>query len=255
MKISLVIITKNEEKNLKECIFSAKDIIDEIIIVDDFSTDNTFTIAQELNAIFIQKKLINFGEQKRFAVEQSSYDWILALDADERISLELKQSIQKIIAINKTSNSPDINNAYTFNRLNYYCGKAIKTCGWYPDNKIRLWNKHLGNWNLNPVHEGVEMQKNTRVGFLEGDLIHYTMNNIQEHKEKTKHYAQIKSQEKQQQHKIILLFKLLFNPIFIFIKMYIIKLGILDGWRGFSIARISAWGEYLIYKNAVRKIH
>ncbi len=249
VKLSLVIITKNEEKHIGDCILSTKDLVDEIVVLDDYSSDRTPDIVLEQNGIFHQQKLIGFGIQKQKAVSLATHDWVLCLDADERISDELYHSISAW-----KKNPSLLIKGYSFNRLSFYCGKAIKTCGWYPNDAIRLFDKRFGHWNNKPVHEGVEMNQGVKHGFLEGDLIHYTMESVEEHIFKTKKYASIKGQDLKNRNFFYLFSKLMFNPFFVFFKMFILKKGFSDGIHGFNIARISAWGEVWIYTNALSKI-
>lgn len=246
-KISLVIITKNEEKYIHECILSARDVVDEVIILDEFSTDKTKDIVTELGAQYYTEAFRGFGEQKRRAVELASHDWILSLDADEQLSEELKKSIIH------WKNNPRSEQAFSFNRLNYYCGKPIKYCGWYPDRKIRFWNKKHGNWNKNKVHESVEMNKDTKEGILKGNLIHFTINSVEDHINRTNRYTSLQADKHLKKSDFILYFKLFFNPIFNFFKIYFLKLGILDGYHGFLIAKISAMGHFWVYAKALEK--
>ncbi|MGK0389812.1 MAG: glycosyltransferase involved in cell wall biosynthesis [Maribacter sp.] len=246
-KISLVIITKNEEEYIRECILSAKDVVDEIIVLDEFSTDKTKDIVLKLGAAYFSEKFRGFGEQKRRTVELTSHDWILALDADERLSGELKNSIIH------WKKKPSDYQGFSFNRLNYYCGKPIKYCGWYPDRKIRFWNKKHGNWNKNKVHESVEMKEGTTEGILAGDLIHFTITSIEDHINRTNRYTSLQAEKHLQKSNFIIYLKLIFSPIFSFFKIYFLKLGILDGYHGFLIAKISAMGQFWVYAKALNK--
>ncbi len=244
-RISLVIITYNEVRHIVDCIRSAKEVVDEIIVLDDHSTDDTPTLAKQENAEVFERVFDGYGLQKRHAVSLAQYDWILSLDADERLSDELKKSI------GKWKENPSEYHAFSFNRLNYYCGQAIYHCGWYPDNKIRFWNKKHGNWNKQKVHEGVEMNPASKEGFLEGDLIHYTIDNRKDHIERTKKYNHIQAENIKNKSFLILFLKMIFSPIFHFIKIYFFKLGFLDGKAGFNIANISAQGKYWLNQKAL----
>ncbi len=249
-KVSLVIITKNEEKNIKDCIFSALDLVDEIIVLDEFSTDRTVEIAEGFGAKVFTKEFMGFGQQKQYAVSLASHDWVLCLDADEQVSDDLANSILNW----KNKKEEDGIKGYSFNRLSFYCGKGIKTCGWYPVNRIRLFNRKFGNWNDKDVHEIVELNPEKKEGFLKGDLMHYTMETVEEHIAKTKKYALIKSENLQDKNKLFIYSKLIFNPISVFIKMYFLKFGFMDGWRGYSISKISAMSEVWIYKYTLDKM-
>lgn len=245
-KISLVIITKNEEKYIRECILSAKDIVDEIIVVDDLSTDKTKEIILELGATYIPEKFRGFGLQKQYAVSLATHDWVLSLDADERLSPELSSSILNW----KNDNSEK--KAFYFNRLNYYCGKPVRHCGWYPNALIRLWNRNDGNWNDNIIHESVEIKEKDLIGKLKGDIIHYTINSIPDHIDRTNKYTTLQAEKKNHKSKLYLCFKLFFSPLISFISIYFIKLGFLDGFNGYLIARISAMGQFWTYSKALK---
>ena len=246
-KISLVIISKNEEKYIGECILSAKDIVDEIIVVDDYSTDRTKEIIIELGATYIPEKFRGFGLQKKYAVSLASNDWILSLDADERLSSDLKNSI-----IN-WKNNPSTKQAFYFNRLNYYCEKPIRHCGWYPNALIRLWNRNHANWNENIIHESVEIKEKKLTEKLKGDLIHYTMDSISDHISRTNKYTSLQAEKHIHKSRLFLYFKLFFSPLFSFISIYFIKLGFLDGFYGYMIARISSMGQFWVYSKALEK--
>ncbi|MBS1689005.1 MAG: glycosyltransferase family 2 protein, partial [Bacteroidetes bacterium] len=137
VKISVVIITLNEEKNLSRCLTSVAGIADEVVVVDSFSTDNTAAIAEKYGARVVNQAFLGYGAQKNFANDQAANDWILSLDADEALSPELQQSILSVKA------KPEYD-AYSLSRLTNYCGKWVKHCGWYPDKKLRLFDKTKG---------------------------------------------------------------------------------------------------------------
>src|SRR5580700_10455407 len=145
IRISTVIITFNEERNLARCLDSVKNIADEIIVVDSYSTDNTAAIAAAYNARFIQNEFAGYSQQKNFATQQASYDWILSLDADETLSAELINSIMEV------KSAPQFS-AYQIPRLTNYCGKWIRHCGWYPDKQTRLYDRTKGCWEEKKVH-------------------------------------------------------------------------------------------------------
>src|ERR1019366_408968 len=151
-KLSVVIITFNEEENIAKCIDSVKEIADEVVVVDSFSTDKTRDIAESKGARFIQHKFEGHIQQKNWAKDQASHNYVLSLDADETLSAELKTAITETKKIFSSY-------GYTMNRLNFYCGKPIKTCGWYPDRKLRLWNRAKGEWKgVNP-HDKFELDE------------------------------------------------------------------------------------------------
>lgn len=237
-KISVVIITLNEERNIERCLNSVKDIADEIIVVDSFSTDGTEDICKSFGVKFFQNKFEGYTEQKQFAAKLAKNDYILSLDADEALSEELLHSIQ------------NVNwkyDAYSFNRLNYYCGKWIHHSSWYPDKKIRLYNKTKGDWNGAKVHELVKLHDGSTCSHLKGDLLHYTYYTIEEHVQQINKYSSIGATALFEKKKKTSSFKIFFNPTWRFIRNYFIKLGFLDGWYGFILCFNISYEVFLKY--------
>ena len=148
--MSIIIAAYNEEKNIARCIQSLRPVADEIIVVDSFSTDQTTAIAEELGAKIIQRAFTGYGDQKSFAQEQSGNDWVFSIDADEVLTEELQKSILEMKA------TPQ-HDAYEINRLTSYCGKWIRFCGWYPDRKIRLWDRRKARWGGEDPHDKVQL--------------------------------------------------------------------------------------------------
>ncbi|MBA3828910.1 MAG: glycosyltransferase family 2 protein [Taibaiella sp.] len=240
-KISAVIITFNEANNIARCIRSLHQVADEIIVVDSFSTDNTAAIAEKEGAKIIYHSFEGYGVQKNFAQRQAANDWILSLDADEELSAQLKQSIQEV----KTNLEF---NAYKFNILTNYCGKWIHHCGWYPQPKIRLWNRLRGDMSNDRVHEGWHMtDKNAPVGHLKGNLLHYSYATISDHIRKLEQYSEIKAQIEIAKGKKVSIFNLWITPKWVFFVDYIIRRGFLDGYYGYLICRLSAFSSYVKY--------
>src|SRR5574343_216918 len=166
--ISAVIITFNEEKNIERCIQSLRKVADEIIVSDSHSTDNTVKICQQLGAKVIVHEFIGYGATKNFANQQATHQWILSIDADEALDENLIAELQQL----KTH--LDENLVYQVQRLNNYCGKWIHHGGWYPDRKVRLFNKQQVKWNLAEVHETLETPKHISTQVLNGKLQHYS---------------------------------------------------------------------------------
>lgn len=240
IKISAVIITKNEERNIARCLQSLQNIVDEVIVVDSLSTDRTKAICLEYGARFIEQEWLGYGEQKNVGNRQASYDYILSLDADEELSPELQKSILAI----KDSWTHD---AYSFNRLNVYCGKPIKYCGWYPDKKIRLWDRKKGEWDNAEVHELLELQPNTSVKHLKGDIIHYTYYTVGQHIEKIQKYSDLWVKKAVKRNKKVGGLKLFITYPWRFFSCYIIRLGFLDGIFGLIVCRMIAYEAFLKY--------
>jgi hypothetical protein len=247
--ISAVIITFNEEKNIARCLDSLHDVADEIVVVDSFSEDATEQICATKKVRFIQHAFEGYIEQKNFAMQQASYDYVLALDADECLSDELRQSI-----IDKKKNL--VEDGYSVNRLNNFCGKWIHHSGWYPDRKIRLWNRNKGMWGgINP-HDKVVLEEGSSVGFLKGDLLHYTVTSIEQFKKQQAKFAMIAAREILKQGKESV--SIIAGPkaILMFLRRYIFQLGFLDGYIGWLICTEAAKYTYRKYsalqKNLVK---
>lgn len=241
ISLSVVIITFNEERNLARCLDSIKDIADEIIVVDSNSVDNTAAIARSYNAKVINNEFIGYGEQKNFATWQASNNWILSLDADEMLTPELRNSILEI------KKNPDFS-AYQMPRLTNYCGKWIKYCGWYPDKQTRLYDRSKGKWEEPKVHEYWRLDDEKEpMGLLKGDLLHYSFRSINEHLKKIEKYSELAARESVENGKTATLFKIFFSPKWHFINEFIIQLGFLDGFYGYTICRLSVYATFLKY--------
>ncbi len=221
-------------------------LADEVIVLDSFSTDKTKEICEQLGVTFIQKEWMGYGPTKNYGHSICKHDYILSIDADEEISKELQKSILQEQQMGLTG-------AYEFNRLNNYAGKWIKYAGWYPDKKIRLFLKTQVSWNEREVHETPVLSKNTKVKWLSGNLLHYSFNTYADHQKKIGKYAQLASQNLASQPKILLLFKMLFNPIIRFFKMYFIKLGFLSGIQGLILCYYTSKEVFLKYFFALQK--
>lgn len=238
-KISLVIISFNEQKNIGRCLESVKDVVDEIIVVDSFSTDKTKEICDSYGVRFVQKKWMGYSKTKNYANSLANYDWILSLDSDESLSNDLKQSL----LIEKENLS---NDAYIFNRKANYCGQWINHCGWYPDKKIRLWKKDKAFWQ-GDIHEELIIDEEIKPRLLNGDILHFTYYSISEHVLQLNKFTDIAAKEKFEQGKTVSLFKLFLSPIIRFATSYFIRLGVLDGFYGFVISVITANATFLKY--------
>ncbi len=242
MKISVVIITLNEEANLKRCLDSLHDWVEEIIIVDSGSTDRTKAIASQYRKVkFIVHSWEGYSKTKNYANQLAAYEWILSIDADEVVSEELRKSLIQV-----KNCPPEALCVYEFNRLTNYCGQWIRYAGWYPDKKVRLFPKNHAHWEGDFVHETLKFE--LPIQFLKGDLLHYSYTTKAQHQEKTYKYAQLHAEQLHQKQKKANFFTLYFSPLFTFLKMYFFKLGILEGKLGFQLCWISAWGTYQKYK-------
>jgi len=228
-KLSIVIITKNEEKFITDAVNSSI-FADEVLVLDSESTDQTCNIAKEIGARVEQQAWLGFGAQKNKAVELADNDWVFVLDADERITPELRDEIIS------TLKNPQFN-GYRIARLNNFFGKNIRHCGLYPDYSIRLFNRQKGKFNDVPVHESVQIQGNTDK--LKNHMLHLAFDTVEEFSNKQKKYAELSQKDKN-------LIKAFISPIWTFLKIYIIRLGFVEGWRGFIIAKVYA--QYTFWK-------
>lgn len=240
MPISAVIITLNEEQNIARCIQSVLPVVDEVIVLDSFSKDQTVPIAESLGARVLQEAFRGYGEQKIMAFAAASYDWILSIDADEALSPELQQSLLRI----KDTATQD---AYSVNRLTNYCGKWIKHGGWYPDSLLRFWHKDSGKMRADKVHEGWELAPGKTSGHLHGDLYHYSFPTISAHLKKVEQYSEMGAKFDVARGKKVSLVKLLFGPGWTFFSIFILRLGFLDGYYGWVIAKNSAFASFAKY--------
>jgi glycosyltransferase involved in cell wall biosynthesis len=241
LKLSVVIITRNEEKNIGRCLDSIKDIADDIVVVDSFSTDQTEEICKSKGARFFQHAFIGHIEQKNYAVTLTEYQNVLSLDADEALDDTLKKSITEV----KQNWKQD---GYEMSRLTNYCGTWVKHCGWYPDRKLRLFDKRKGNWGgINP-HDKFELEEGTTLGRLKGDILHYSYYTIDDHYKQIEYFTTINAKASFDRSKHAAIWKLILAPSFKFIKDYFIRLGFLDGQAGWQICRLSAWATYVKYK-------
>lgn len=241
-QISVVIIARNEEKNIGRCLDSVQGIADEIVVVDSGSTDRTKEICLSKGAVVHFHEFEGHIQQKNYAITKAKYPHILSLDADEALDETLKKSIAEV----KNNWTKD---GYYMNRLTNYCGHWVRHCNWYPDRKLRLWDSRKGKWGgINP-HDKFEMFDGDRhTGYLKGDILHYSYYSVEDHYKQVEYFTNIASKAYYEKGKRSNIFKLLVNPVAKFIDHYLIHLGFLDGWAGYSISRISAYATYLKYK-------
>ncbi len=241
IKLSVVIITRNEEKNIGRCLDSVKDIADDIVVIDSFSTDTTEEICKSKGARFFQHAFEGHIEQKNYAVTKTEYPTVLSLDADEALDEELKKNI----LATKANWQYD---GYEMNRLTNYCGSWIRHCGWYPDTKLRLFDKRKGKWGGTNPHDKFEVEQGSTIGKLQGDILHYSYYTIEDHYKQIEYFTTINAKASFDKGKKAPVWKLWIAPIVKFIKDYFVRLGFLDGQAGWQICRLSAWATYVKYK-------
>jgi glycosyltransferase involved in cell wall biosynthesis len=241
MKISATIITHNEEENIKEACESVA-WADEIIVVDSGSTDKTREIAETQGARLINREWPGFSAQKQFAVEQARHDWVFSLDADERVSEELNNSI----GVLRKMPDDGLADGYRIARRSYYQGRWIKGGGWYPDWQLRLFRKSSGHWEPRLVHESVTMDAAARVEKLSGDILHYSAkDSAYHHRMIGERYAPLAAQQMLEEGRRTSPLKIATAAPSAFVGSYILKGGFRDGLAGLSIASFAAHHAFL----------
>ncbi len=241
MKVSAVIIAYNEEKNIAEAIKSV-DWADEILVVDSESDDRTRKISESLGARVLIQKWLGFSKQKQFAVDNAAHDWIFSLDADERVSGELKNEILKL----KNTSEKELPDGYKIPRLSFYMNRPIRHCGWYPDWQLRFFDRRQGKWKDVLIHESVQMKENAKVEKLKSDILHYTIENAsQHHKIIGTRYAPLAARQMFERGKRTSALKIFTAGTTTFLQTYILKGGFLDGLAGFTISRFAAHHAFL----------
>jgi glycosyltransferase involved in cell wall biosynthesis len=245
-KLSVAIITMNEEKNIGRCLQSVQDIADEIVVVDSGSTDKTKVICEKFGVRFIVQPFLGYIGQKNFALESTIHEYVLSLDADEALSPELKRSIQ----MEKENGFLFI--GYSMNRLSWFCDQWIRHGSWYPDRKLRLILKSAAKWGgMNP-HDKLELNANSTEKHLAGDLLHYTYYTIDEYILQGNKFSSISAKAMFEQGKKAGYLNLLWNPFMAFVKNYFFRAGFLDGFNGYLIARQSAYQTFLKYAKLIQ---
>lgn len=238
-KLSVLIITRNEEDNIKE-LLGTIDFADEVVVLDSYSTDKTVAIAEELGARILYREFDYHAAQKNWGLTQLEHDWVLIIDADERIPNELKDEISTIL------NKIDIEEqAFWIKRINFLMGQKVKYSGWQNDKVIRLFNKQFCKYNDKLVHEEVETSE--KVGVLKNRLEHYTYKNFTSYFIKFQKYSTQKALIKSKKYSKITAFHLLCKPGFKFFQRYILKKGFLDGKIGVVISSMAAFHDFLVY--------
>jgi glycosyltransferase involved in cell wall biosynthesis len=243
--LSVVIITYNEEHNIGRCIDSVKKVADEIIILDSYSTDQTTEIARNNGAIVHQEKFRGYIGQKNFAMQLASHDYILSLDADEALDDKL---ITSILEAKKTFSS----RAYRMNRCTNLCGRFMRHGLWYPDKKIRLFDRRVAKWGgLNP-HDKIEVKEDFSIHHLSGDILHHAFDSIEDLAWRNNRISSIAAVSLHNTGRRSSWFKLLVRPAWAFINGYFFRLGFLDGFEGFSFAVNISHQVFLKYSKLYR---
>ena len=237
--ISVILITLNEERNIRECLASVR-WANEIIVVDSGSHDQTVRIARELADKVIVTGWTGYAQSKNLALQHASSDWVLWIDADERVTAELRDEIRRVLAGNSEKAG------YEIPRKAYFLGRWIKHCGWYPAHVLRLFRRGKGVFNDRIVHEGVQLQG--FIGRLSNALLHFTDDTLDHYMDKFNTYTSLAAKDLSLRGKKAGLPGILFRPLAIFIKMFFLKKGFLDGVEGFMLCLLSA--NYVAFKYA-----
>jgi len=241
MKIAATIITLNEERKIARAIESLR-CCDQILVLDSGSTDRTCELAEKLGAVVVEDDWRGYANQKNHAAECAEYDWILSLDADEALSEALEGEIWNL---KKRGANHD---GYTMPRLAQYMGRWILHGGWYPDRKVRLYNRTKAKWVGDFVHESVKVDG--RVGHLESNLLHFTCDSLSEHLRTLDRYTTLAAEELVSRKQKVGLGNLIIDPAWTFVRSYVLQRGFLDGLEGLTIAHMAAIYTYLKYAKA-----
>ncbi|WP_297596849.1 glycosyltransferase family 2 protein [uncultured Cetobacterium sp.] len=240
MKISVAMITFNEEKILRKTLESVKGLVDEIVIVDSGSTDKTEEIAKEFGAKFFVESWKGYGPQRNSAIDRCQGEWILNIDADEEISKDLGEKIREIVI-----NSEEKREVFKINRLSVCFGKELKHGGWGTSYAIRLFKKEAGRFNDNTVHEAFETQK--EIFKIKEDIFHHSYLTMEDYFTRFNRYTTEGAKDYYKKGKKISIFDITLNPFYKFLKMYVVRLGFLDGIEGFVIASTSSMYSMIKY--------
>ena len=238
LPISLALITKNEATRLSDCLNSVKGLVNEIVVVDSGSSDNTVALAESLGARVLVADWPGFGPQKNRAVDACRNDWVLCLDADEKLTPELAASIRK------TFSAPPEHAAYRFPRCNRFLGRFLRHGEGYPDGSIRLIDRRHARWSDDAVHEKIQVKGS--VASLEGDLLHDSADRLENYLAKQNRYTSLAAPGKPQSIARLSV-RMLTSPVLRFVKFYFLRLGFLDGIPGLihiSIGCINSFTKY-----------
>ncbi len=238
--ISAVVITKNEAMTIRQCVMALQAVADEGLVYDSFSDDGTPEICNSLGVNFQQGEWQGYAATKNHANSLAKHDWILSIDADEILSPQLQTAIRE-------ADLSDLGQVYELQRRVFYCGKKVRWGSWNPDWKPRLFHRQTAHWVGDYVHETLQYTREVKLVRLTGVCEHYTVQTVEQHRAQIVKFSELKAQELHAKGRTYSLPKQLSKAAWEFIKAYFLKLGFLDGWLGFQIARRSAYAKYLRY--------
>ena len=243
-KITAIVITLNEERNIGRCLESLMPVVDEVVVLDSLSTDGTADICAKYDVRLVARKWEGYVDTKNYANSLASNDMILSLDADEALSPELAKSILSLKEEDMEGK------AYSMNRLMNYCGRWIHHGGWYPDVKVRLFDRRTVHWIGQKVHETLDMPEGTQVVPLQGDLLHYSFYTPEEHRLQMEKFAALSAEEMKEQGKRPSMLSAYIHTGWKFLRDYLFKGGFMDGSLGWTIAKNNAHGVWYKYIKA-----
>ena len=236
MKITATIITLNEAENIRDALKSV-DWADEVLVVDSESTDATRQLAADAGARVIVNSWLGFSQQKQFAVDNATHDWVFSLDADERVSPELRVAINEV----QRADEARLADGYRVARRAFYMGRWIRGGGWYPDYQLRLFNRRRGRWKDRIIHESVVMKEGARVETLRGDLLHYSMRDPEHHRRMIDdRYAPLGARQMHLEGKRTSSLQIASAGPLAFVRSFLLKGGFRDGQAGWVIAKMAA---------------
>ncbi len=238
--LSVIIITYNEEQNIGRCIDSVKEVADEIVVLDSFSTDATVQIAEARGAYVYRQKFAGYIAQKNKALEFAEHNYVLCLDADEALDDQLRASILR-------AKKGFVFKAYKMNRCANYCGKFIRHGSWYPETKVRLFDKRFLHWGGFDPHDKIIVPSTIAVCPIKGDLLHYICNTVIAHKKRNDNFSAIAARSLNKAGKKTNWLKILASPTWSFLHAYILRAGFLNGYHGLMIAYHQARYHFLKY--------
>lgn len=241
--VSVAIVTKNEARNIEDALESVKDF-DDIVVVDAFSGDNTAEICRKYTDRVYGHEWQGFAAQKQAAIDHAKHDWVLILDADERVTPELKQEITEKITEKSLS-------GFYIPRKNFFLGKWIRHSGWWPDNTLRLFRKDVSKMEPRAVHEKVNVKG--PVGHIIAPFEHYTYRTLSDYIGKMDNYASLSALELENRGFISSFMSMLFSPMAVFIKMFLVRQGFRDGIHGFVLAVLYSFYAFLKYAKVIER--